>query len=91
MGEIMKWRSNYIWVSLLVICIMLLSYNSLFPVTKVVPMYKSMPPYLGSPYTAVIPPTTNWTDIVLKIGSGLGGLMTLLNIIEKIVTWIRKK
>lgn len=48
---------------------------------------------ITSPAPAPTPTPTkpNYADIGLKIGSGMGGLMSLLNIIEKILKWFQKK
>lgn len=36
------------------------------------------------------PPKTDYADIGLKLGSGFGGLMSLISFIEKIMKWFRR-
>ena len=82
-----KFRSLLIWIPILVICLGLLYMPAGHKEEQVLRQWKSAP--LGTPQLAVVPPT-NWMDVGLKIGSLLGGIMTLLNIIEKIVRMVRK-
>ncbi len=84
-----KFKSLAIWLPVLLICVGLLYIPSGHKEEQVLRQYKSAP--LAIPHLAVVPPPTNWMDIGLKIGSLLGGIMTLLNIIEKVVKMVRRK
>jgi hypothetical protein len=89
----MTWRSNRIWLPLLIICLGFLILTPFTAQKAVSPQaYKSLPPFLGTSLPlAVVPAPTNYLDLVLKVGSCLGALMTLLNLIEKVVKWLRPK
>jgi len=89
------WRHGIIWFSVLIICLALWSFNSALSKKEksvfVSPrIYEKSRP-LGLPPVAMIEPKTDWADVGLKIGSGLGGFMTLVNLIEKFVKMFRKK
>jgi TRAP-type C4-dicarboxylate transport system permease small subunit len=94
----MNWRSNKIWLPLLIVCVLglFLSFGMSQKATSVHKtsprVYKGLPPLLGiPPPLAAVPAPTNYLDLVLKVGSCLGALMTLLNLIEKVVKWLRPK
>lgn len=94
----MSWRSNKIWIPLLIVCVLglFLSFGLTQKeevVQKATPrVYKGLPPLLGTPPPmAVAAPPTNHLDLILKIGGCLGALMTFLNLVEKVVRWVRPK
>ncbi len=83
------WRHGYIWFIVLVGSLALLSFS--FNLGTKAPLVtpwlydKSLPPLVS------ISPKTDWVDIGLKISAGLGGLMTLTNLIEKFIKIFRRK
>jgi hypothetical protein len=86
----MKWKSLFIWIPVLLVCLGLLYIPTMTHKEAQVGLrYKSAP--LAIPNLAVVPQPTNWMDVGLKIGSLLGGIMTLLNIIEKVIKMVRRK
>ena len=89
------WRHGIVWFVVLITCLALLSFSNLSSKKEksvfVSPrVYEKSRP-LGPPPIALIEPKTDWADVGLKIGSGLGGFMTLVNLIEKFVKMFRKK
>ena len=92
----MIWRYGKTWFIVLLVS---LAFLSLAPLSGkkvkapiVSPRMYEKSPYLAPPPFAVVPePKADWVSIGLKISSGLGGLMTLTNLIEKFVKMIRRK
>jgi len=88
----MKWYSYKIWLPVFVICIGLLIFQGgMFHKESNIKNKKEN--ILRTPMAIPPPPvekSINYVDIGLKIGSGLGGIMTLLNIIDKIRGWRKK-
>ncbi len=90
----MKWYSYRIWLPVFVICIGLLIFQGgMFHKETPIKERMKKEDVLRRPMVLPPPPvekSINYVDIGLKIGSGLGGVMTLLNIIDKIRGWRKK-
>lgn len=92
----MIWRYGKSWFMILLVSLALLSLTPLSsrkakaPITSPRMYEKSEKDFLP-PLAAVPVPPRDWADVGLKVSAGLGGLMTLTNLIEKFIKMLRRK
>ncbi len=96
----MKWRSPWIWGSLFVVCLGVLTMRPLSVEKqelkqelrlekKYIPKdFRNIPMAPPPPLPA---PKTDYMDIVLKLGSLSGALMTCISLVERVVKLFRRK
>ena len=85
------WRHGYIWGIVLVAGILLWSMQATFTTKKEAPGLYELDRSIRPHASIVVEPKTDWVGIGLKISSGLGGIMTLMNLVEKTIKIIRRR